>query len=47
MDQHYNNIKVVFTKEAQTAMSILKGLPMSTRKYRITVATSDALEQHY
>ena len=42
----YNNIKVVFTKEAQTADEYIERFAYEhQKKYRITVATSDALEQ--
>lgn len=41
-----NNIYVVFTKEAETAdMYIAKTTHMIASKYKVTVATSDALEQ--
>ena len=42
----YHNIDVVFTKEAETAdQYIEKTVPQIVKKYRVTVATSDALEQ--
>lgn len=42
----YHNIQVVYTKEAETAdMFIEKFAHENSRKYRITVATSDGLEQ--
>ncbi len=42
----YHNIHVVFTKEAQTAdQYIEKTVHEMAKKFRITVATSDALEQ--
>ncbi|MCI8465176.1 MAG: GTP-binding protein [Lachnospiraceae bacterium] len=42
----YHNIHVVFTKEAETAdQYIEKTVHEIGRKYRVTVATSDALEQ--
>ncbi|HHT37499.1 MAG TPA: GTP-binding protein [Firmicutes bacterium] len=42
----YNNIKVVFTKEAQTADEYIERFAYEhQKKYRITVATSDTLEQ--
>ena len=42
----YHNIHVVFTKEAETAdMYIEKATHDIGRKYKVTVATSDALEQ--
>lgn len=42
----YHNIYVVFTKEAETAdQYIEKTVHQMASKYRITVATSDALEQ--
>lgn len=42
----YHNIHVVFTKEAETADSILKNLlHTNASKYQVTVATSDGLEQ--
>lgn len=44
--QQYHNIHVVYTKEAETAdMYIEKVSHELSRKYRVTVATSDALEQ--
>jgi len=43
----YHNIHVVFTKEAQTAdQYIEKFAHDNKKKYKITVATSDALEQY-
>lgn len=42
----YNNVYVVFTKAAETAdMYIAKTTHQMASKYRVTVATSDALEQ--
>ena len=42
----HNNIYVVFTKAAETAdMYIAKTTHQMASKYRVTVATSDALEQ--
>lgn len=42
----YHNIHVVFTKEAETAdQYIEKFAHENSRKYRVTVATSDGLEQ--
>ena len=42
----YHNIYVVFTKEAETAdQYIEKTVHEIGRKYQVTVATSDALEQ--
>lgn len=42
----YHNIHVVFTKEAETAdQYIEKTVHQIAKKYRVTVATSDALEQ--
>ena len=42
----YHNIHVVFTREAQTAdASIEKTVHEIADKFRVTVATSDALEQ--
>ena len=42
----YHNINVVYTKEAETAdQYIEKTVHKIARKYRTTVATSDALEQ--
>ena len=42
----YHNIQVVYTKEAETAdMFIEKFAHENSRKYRVTVATSDGLEQ--
>lgn len=42
----YHNIHVVFTKEAETAdQYIEKFAHENGRKYRVTVATSDGLEQ--
>ncbi|MDO5416267.1 MAG: TetM/TetW/TetO/TetS family tetracycline resistance ribosomal protection protein [Lachnospiraceae bacterium] len=43
---HYHNIYVVYTKEAETAdQYIEKTVHELGRKYRVTVATSDGLEQ--
>ena len=42
----HNNVYVVFTKEAETAdMYIAKTTHKMASKYKVTVATSDALEQ--
>ena len=42
----YHNIHVVYTKEAETAdQYIEKTVQTIAKKYRVTVATSDALEQ--
>ena len=42
----YHNIHVVYTKEAETAdQYIEKVVHQIGRKYKVTVATSDALEQ--
>ncbi len=42
----YHNIYIVYTKEAQTAdMYIERATHELASKYRVTVATSDALEQ--
>ncbi len=42
----YHNIEVVFTKEAETADQYIEKLAHNIgRKYRVTVATSDGLEQ--
>lgn len=42
----YHNIHVVFTKEAETAdQYIEKFAHTHAKKYRVTVATSDGLEQ--
>ena len=44
--QKYHNIHVVYTKEAETAdQYIEKTTHEIGRKYKVTVATSDALEQ--
>lgn len=44
--QKYNNIYVVYTKEAETAdMYIEKAVHEMNKKYNVTVATSDGLEQ--
>ena len=44
--QKYHNIYVVYTKEAETAdQYIEKTVHAIGRKYNVTVATSDALEQ--
>ena len=44
--QKYNNIYVVYTKEAETAdMYIEKTVHNMNKKYDVTVATSDGLEQ--
>ena len=42
----YNNLDVIFTKEAETAdLYIEQAAHELTRKYEVTVATSDAIEQ--
>lgn len=42
----YHNIRVVYTKEAQTADQFIeKFAHENSKKYRMTVATSDGLEQ--
>ena len=42
----YHNIYVVYTKEAETAdQYIEKAVPVIAKKYHVSVATSDALEQ--
>lgn len=42
----HNNVYVIFTKAAETAdMYIAKTTHKMANKYRVTVATSDALEQ--
>jgi predicted RNA-binding protein with PIN domain len=42
----YNNITVVFTKEAETADHYIEQTTrVLSRRYRVTVATSDVLEQ--
>ena len=47
--QKYHNIYVVYTKEAETADQYIERtahqLGAKPQKYRVTVATSDALEQ--
>ena len=44
--QKYHNIHVVYTKEAETAdQYIEKTVHEIGRKYHVTVATSDAMEQ--
>ena len=45
--ENYNNIKVVFTKEAETADSYIEraAYKLISRNDKITVATSDSLEQ--
>lgn len=44
--QRYHNIYVIYTKEAETAdQYIEKAVRDLTKKYQVTVATSDALEQ--
>ena len=44
--QKYHNIHVVYTREAETAdQYIEKTVHKIGRKYQVTVATSDALEQ--
>ncbi|MCC8139689.1 MAG: TetM/TetW/TetO/TetS family tetracycline resistance ribosomal protection protein [Lachnospiraceae bacterium] len=43
---HYHNIDVVYTREAETADSYIERTAHQIgRKYRVTVATSDGLEQ--
>ncbi len=43
---HYHNIDVVFTKEAETAdLYIEKTSHQLSKKNKVTVATSDAVEQ--
>ena len=43
---HFHNIDLVFTKEAETAdLYIEKAAHELTRQYKVTVATSDAVEQ--
>lgn len=45
-DQKYHNIHVVYTREAETAdQYIEKTVHQIGKKYQVTVATSDALEQ--
>lgn len=42
----YNNINIVFTKEAETADSYIeKAVRKLPKKYKVMVATSDAVEQ--
>ena len=42
----YHNIKVIYTKEAETADQFIeKFAHVNSKKYSITVATSDGLEQ--
>ena len=44
--QKYHNIYVVYTKEAETAAQYIEKTTHEIgRKYKVTVATSDALEQ--
>lgn len=45
--EHYHNIDVVYTKEAETADQYIEKVSheMSRKKYRVRVATSDGLEQ--
>ena len=44
--QKYHNIHVVYTKEAETADQYIEKLAHKIgQKYRVTVATSDGLEQ--
>ena len=44
--EDYNNIKVTFTKEAQTADHFIeKFVRVNKNNYRITVATSDGMQQ--
>ncbi len=44
--QNYHNIHVVYTKEAETADAYIEKVTHEIgRKYKVTVATSDALEQ--
>lgn len=43
---HYNNIDIVYTKEAETADQFIEAVSQQmARDYRIRVATSDGLEQ--
>lgn len=43
---HYNNIDIVYTKEAETADQFIEAVSQQMAKdYRIRVATSDGLEQ--
>lgn len=43
---HYHNIDVVYTKEAETADQYIEKVVHDIgRKYKVTVATSDGLEQ--
>lgn len=45
-NENYNHVKVVYTKEGQTADQYIEKFVSENRgKYRITVATSDGLEQ--
>lgn len=45
-DMDYHNIHVVYTKEAETADTYIERVTHEMgKKYRVTVATSDALEQ--
>jgi ribosomal protection tetracycline resistance protein len=41
----YNNIHLVFTREAQTADQYIEKFAHDNKKYNITVATSDGLQQ--
>ncbi len=44
--QDYHNIKVIYTKEAETADAYIeKTVPQLVKSYQVTVATSDAMEQ--
>ena len=45
--EHYHNIDVVYTKEAETADQYIEKVThvMSRKNYRVRVATSDGLEQ--
>ena len=44
--QDYHNIHVVYTKEAETADAYIEKFAHENgRKYKVTVATSDGLEQ--
>ena len=42
----YHNIRIIYTKEAETADQYIERFAHENReKYRVTVATSDGLEQ--
>ena len=44
--EHYGDLSVVYTKEAQTADSYIERLSYDLgKKHRVRVATSDGLEQ--